>query len=832
MAILYLDPENGNDLNGGTSFNVLAQGSTGRISGTTFSSVSHTFINDGSLIGQYLSIFNGSAYVYYVITAWLSSTQLTIQAISGGSALADQTVDRPFTIGGRLKTNASGLVASRIVPGDTIRLIGSPSPTSLGINGTWTSASQQPAVNVSTISSGSPISVTTSGAHLCSTGDTVIVYGALGNTAANGTWTVTVTGSTSFTLNGSISSGTYTGGAAIRKVNNAVVRLATPLTQNIACTGPNRTSWTSASASVTTSQNTTAFKEHSSSDSIAIVTPFTTGLAAYWTLPTTLDLSAYQQVSFWIQQTAGSIGGDGSVQLRLCSDTAGTTTVNTINIPATTLVTRWRPITVDLGTNLGSSIRSIAFFVQTNVGARTFLLNNIIACKAASAADSLTLTSLIGKNTTGETWWAIQSINGDRVMLDSDVNSTPTATNVRGYYGNTGTVTTWKRETIKIGPFVTGSTPGFTFPEDGIDGSPITLSGGWNRTNMSTQNTETWLDGVNGSGQMLTARTWCNISNIAVVRASVALAIPQSNYHVNNLIACNNNSGSFAAITYNNVQTSASYMTVGHMVANLAFAVLSSASPSAGRNNIDFTVDHGILSNGQGAFQHNQYGCPLVINKGSGLGLFANHTAALDIRAGHITYLNNLTFADNTSFDIPAGTNYRGVVYCKNCVISSIASLGFGNNTGIVYSHNENNVAGNHKLYYGGALISSATDERKTPSGVSWKIQVTNSSYISNFPIPFSLAKIACAANSAVTVKVWMRRNNTNLSMRLVCKGKQISGVESDVVSNMTAAVNTWAEQTITFTPTSVGVVEIIVEAWATNTTSSGWVDDLTISQT
>jgi hypothetical protein len=75
-----------------------------------------------------------------------------------------------------------------------------------------------------------------------------------------------------------------------------------------------------------------------------------------------------------------------------------------------------------------------------------------------------------------------------------------------------------------------------------------------------------------------------------------------------------------------------------------------------------------------------------------------------------------------------------------------------------------------------------------------------------------------------------MRRSNTALTMRLVCKGGQIAGVASDVVSAMTANANTWEELTITFTPTEIGVVEIVSEAWG-GTTYSGWVDDMTITQ-
>ena len=61
----------------------------------------------------------------------------------------------------------------------------------------------------------SPISIGTAAAHGLSTGNKVYIAGVLGCTAANGTWTITVTDATHFTLNGSSGNGTYTGGGTI-----------------------------------------------------------------------------------------------------------------------------------------------------------------------------------------------------------------------------------------------------------------------------------------------------------------------------------------------------------------------------------------------------------------------------------------------------------------------------------------------------------------------------------------------------------------------------------------------------------------------------------------
>ena len=70
---------------------------------------------------------------------------------------------------------------------------------------------------VTAASDTSPIRITTSAPHDIpdAVGSEVTVSGVAGNTAANGGWTVTVTGSTSFTLDGSTGNGTYTSGGVL-----------------------------------------------------------------------------------------------------------------------------------------------------------------------------------------------------------------------------------------------------------------------------------------------------------------------------------------------------------------------------------------------------------------------------------------------------------------------------------------------------------------------------------------------------------------------------------------------------------------------------------------
>jgi hypothetical protein len=75
------------------------------------------------------------------------------------------------------------------------------------VNGNFTIGSA-----VTAATNASPIAITTQDNIPFITGDTVIIAGVLGNTAANGTWTITKTGAKNFTLNSSTGNGAYTSG--------------------------------------------------------------------------------------------------------------------------------------------------------------------------------------------------------------------------------------------------------------------------------------------------------------------------------------------------------------------------------------------------------------------------------------------------------------------------------------------------------------------------------------------------------------------------------------------------------------------------------------------
>lgn len=767
----------------------------------------------------------------------------------GGNDANDGT-----TFTNRWKTFTNGATAARIAPGDEIRVMASPDPTLVG-NATWTNGPRPVAVSIASSTNATPIVIATSAAHGLVAGDYVVIVNHTTNTNANGVWKVgTVSSSTQFQIleiDGTNTTGNGVGGATgtSQEATNCMVKLASAATQNIALCGglPDKPAWT-ASTNVTATQNVGSYKEGYSSASIAIATAFTTGKAAYYTLPSTLNLSAFQQVSFWIIQTAGTIGAAGAVYLALCSDTIGNTVVNTINIPVLGALNTWHPIVVDLGANLGSSIQSVALYVVTDNGAQTFSIDNITACKASSSADSLTLASLVSKSSGSgdEAWYPIQSINGDAVMLANSTGTVSTSANLRGYMGTTETVSTYKRQPIRQNPSATATTSVNVFNDSGTAGNLIAYSGGWNRTDMSTQTGETWYDGVNGNG-------YCYVALSATTPVFVS---------TDKLNAVRFNQGwRFSGLGNLNLT-----MLSGRFTGNTGAAVVFSADATLtgpiwvnNNSNTGFSSTNNGSTIGTIKTASNNGGSGMTIgnsfinittveaahnNVGSGLNLGGN---------GSNSVIGSFTANGNTNYgiDISSGTNNRigggstsenanggvnissnGTMYLSNFTINEATEFVGTSSTlpGGLFSNRHDNTDNNSWVFNTFFTVNQQSVVVDSPATTAWKISPINSGANALIPARLKLATVVCAASSEVTISARMQRDNTGLTMRLVCPGGQISGVSTDVTSNMTLGAGSWETVEIKFTPTKAGAVDIYAYAFG-GTTYSGYVCNLTASQ-
>jgi hypothetical protein len=685
------------------------------------------------------------------------------------------------------------------------------------------------------------------------TGDYVSLTGQAGNTNAIGVWMVGTTTANTFqilNMDGSNTTGNAVGPASggITKVNNCMVKTASPLVKNIALCGGRgeKPAWT-ASANVTASQNTGGWKEGNSCANINIATAFTTGKAAYYTLPATLDLSAYQQVTFWVQQGIGATATAGQVYVALCTDTIGDTVAHQCNIPALGANNVWVPVTVNLGTNLNAAIRSVAFYVVTDVGTQQFSLDNIVACKAASSADSVTLNSLISKSdgTGDEAWYAIQSINNDVIMLANANANTSQTTNIRGYNGVTETVTSYKRETTKTVPAATGATIVAAVNDEGNPGSLITYSGGWNRTDMSTQTGVTWYDGSNGLGIGLqaSAREFFQIDRLNFCRYSNGIQFTSSSANITigsaYLTACStgidfgssfvvgvsstslwfNNNGTGVALggagsTIIEAKLASNNSTIGLDFNGYSHAVGSiiggNSGTSSTTSNIRFnssfncTVGTATLTNSSTS--------PAIINAGNSFGNSINGGSS----SGHSQGVNNLA----------------GQLYLNNFTINEATEVDSGNPVpGFVYANRLDDTDNNSWVFQTGiGTVNQQTAVVDSPATTAWRMRPTSSTATATSPLLLKLGTVVCAASSAVTVTARMQRSNTGLKMRLICPGGQITGVSNSVFSDMTAAANTWETVSITFTPTKAGAVDIYAHAFGF-TTFSGYVCNLTATQ-
>lgn len=333
------------------------------------------------------------------------------------------------------------------------------------------------------------------------------------------------------------------------------VTLASAQTQIIASCDTNWTSTTN-----TTCATSIARKEGTNSVTNTISSTFTTGKASYFATGT-LNCSGYQQLTFWMMQSSGTLAVSGDYTMSLCSDTLGVTRVNDFPIPAIGALGQWFPVTINLGTNLGASIQSIAFYVNVDRAAVTFQFDNINVALAPTNAASITTTSLISKNTTNEAWFGIRSINGTTVILDDGPSYTLNMTGTDPLYsGVTETVALWKRETLKtIQQSINSNYVNYYAGGTGTNVAGVIVSGGWNSTDMSTQTGQTYLDGQNGNGYGLSltngtlTMSYLTFSNINTYRYYIGLTSITNYSSSNNTIIAdnsnNNNNGGVGSPT-------------------------------------------------------------------------------------------------------------------------------------------------------------------------------------------------------------------------------------------------------------------------------------------
>ena len=447
--------------------------------------------------------------------------------------------------------------ANSIAQTDEIRVKKSPDPTSMGAGQVWKDVASgdssktitgTPQITYSTTKGQTNIKLDY---HSLETGDW-IRFANNSNTDAyiNGFWKITRVDQNNFTLdeykaNSSVSS-TGSGGNVYEDSGN-IIELDNKLIEEVAfCSRKAEASsitlmtpqtnvnvYPSSNDNLSSAENNWGYSQPNSNgaarinpesgNKIELSSSFTgTGKAAHMQLPSTLDLSAYQQISLQMFFRDGDRMYNTyennptyitqGFSLRLCSDTNGDTTVHTIPLNYYKIRSTYRltQIVKDFGTNLSNNINSIAIYVDTarNI-TRTFDIGNIIACKNSSSADALTHDDLVGLHTAAAPQWyninAIWNANGKTIIKceeGSDEVLGYSGLDRRGitprYWpqsynanvsGNTST-TIYRRIKFWFQHYALNfnqNSNASKFLRIAANNHPLIISGGWNATDMSTK---------------------------------------------------------------------------------------------------------------------------------------------------------------------------------------------------------------------------------------------------------------------------------------------------------------------------------------------------------
>lgn len=462
-------------------------------------------------------------------TIYLIKKNGTFQAetinFSGGSSAV---IAADLTVTG-WKTLTTGALATRIGPGDVLKVKKSPNPTLVDNASVWTTRPATPGstINITSSTNTSPIQINKVGHGLVS-GDVVWIDTHAVNLSANGFWLVEKVNDNAFTLVNSVGIGTGGATGNFTKVNHLAVVLSESHTKNINRGGEEGV-WTGGSANYNVTLNTpaqTSRKEGYYAIKVAVLAGAGSNeKAAYFNTPT-LNLSGYQQVSFWFNTSIALNAGD--FELRLCTDDAGNTAAHTIPIPKIINKDNWQKITVDLGVNLNTAIESVALWQIVDKGACSIYIDHIIACKASSAADSLTLHSLISKSSSAyggtEAFYPIQSFGSDGRVLVLEGKYNEMFYQKAAYFGTPETVPLYKREAIRAAVPAAYNTCVNDLLDSGTAALPIKIQGGYDPvTNL--QDGETYYGSDwNGYAFRAATKSYYEFSRISLVRWYIGFA--------------------------------------------------------------------------------------------------------------------------------------------------------------------------------------------------------------------------------------------------------------------------------------------------------------------
>jgi hypothetical protein len=221
--------------------------------------------------------------------------------------------------------------------------------------------------------------------------------------------------------------------------------------------------WTRVDPAVTASLDaSTNVKEGTYAVKCTIGAAAVAGTMAYYTLPSAVDLSGYDTVTFWVYWDTVAMAPNQHLGLLLCSDTTGQTELYHVRIrwwdyPTGAYISanptaRWIPITYTVPGGMSGICQSVCLYMYNDVSTTSSMsiwLDDICLVKPGGPS----LKSLIGVSDSPgcggsdqEPWFPIQSMNDTTIKVGYLPNTKPSESTPQPMgYGSTKRL--WKRET-------------------------------------------------------------------------------------------------------------------------------------------------------------------------------------------------------------------------------------------------------------------------------------------------------------------------------------------------------------------------------------------------
>ena len=544
---------------------------------------------------------------------------------------------------------------------------------------------------------------------------------------------------------------------------------------------------------------------------------FTTGLFADYDFGADQDLSAFSAVHAFIDLGASQ----QIITLKMYSDSGKSNLVATLTYDGKAAWVGYQSALFKNGASLPSQVRVLSFEINTDPGTTALRMDAVFACHdPAVTPNSLTPWAAFSTNSSVSGNFSTAndcSFQAIRHFL-TDTTATLLGTGLTGV--QTGCL--WPHATLSSGTIyvwhaeqndrldVSNNNAVNTIQEAGTSSAISHYSGGWNRTDMTSQDT----DGMsvfmisNFVGSPMRLLNFTKVSRCIFIGCNAGGPSGQAFGEFDNcaFLGVVVSPGVFTGNTdtiFRNIIVAGSPIPGGLFAGerNKYIGIKITSTPAT------FSLAEGLQAEDIWVRRSASYG--LVLSSGScrqGYNMRkvnVSDSSTADLRCtitGASVKIYDATLSGTNKLSVTAGSvliqNYNG---------DSTAVFGAAN--GIVYSRDT-------------ATVDSG-------ASASVRLQVNSNTYSSGFPLYWEIGTYNHALGSingqSCSISMRLKKSHaTNIAARLEVKRGVI--LAEDAVTTLSDNTN-WNTVTVSFTPTADGPIEVYLELWSTATTESVYYD-------